>query len=544
MNKNLKRDWSEGKKSALQVLQDGSDAKHQGAAGLGKLGRDKVHAQNAHRDLSRAVGWPVTAPELTWIDLGGARSHPVICPTSLWEKLWDSDQRRFEETIIGDRNDISQLWNGMVGTPVYEHSKHVIDHAKSIALGLHGDGAPTHKCDGLFTIAWNSLTGRGPTRQTRYIFAVIKKSDIEEGTLTRLWDYLAWAMNALSHGRFPERDHRGRRHPRHGELICKGAFRGICIQLRGDWEFYCQALDYPSAGDVNCCFLCNATSGAGPLNCYNAALDAGWRPGILSHASYCAQVHANGDELSALYGIDALCHEGVTVDVLHAVDQGLASHVVANTFVELIHPWGPNQAARTAALEARIKTYYDVNRESSKIQGKLTFERLKTSNDWPKLKAKAAATRHLAAFALELAAEADDSLPPGASPAVRLHSRRRRAVCQLLVRFSELLDGHGRYFTVAAKTEIAEIGRNLVTIYSQLSAESVASEQRMWKLTPKFHIFIHLCEIQCITWGNPRWYWTYSDEDLQKIMKQVALSCHPSRLSSEVLRKWVVNVFP
>ena len=52
MNKNLKRDWSEGKKSALQVLQDGSDAKHQGAAGLGKLGRDKVHAQNAH-EISR-----------------------------------------------------------------------------------------------------------------------------------------------------------------------------------------------------------------------------------------------------------------------------------------------------------------------------------------------------------------------------------------------------------------------------------------------------------------------------------------------------------
>ena len=44
------------------------------------------------------------------------------------------------------------------------------------------------------------------------------------------------------------------------------------------------------------------------------------------------------------------------------------------------------------------------NKSMSRVQGKLTVERLRTDGGWPKLKAKAAATRHLVHFALELVA--------------------------------------------------------------------------------------------------------------------------------------------
>jgi hypothetical protein len=33
-----------------------------------------------------------------------------------------------------------------------------------------------------------------------------QKSDIKDGALLKLFDYLAWAMNALLMGRYPERD--------------------------------------------------------------------------------------------------------------------------------------------------------------------------------------------------------------------------------------------------------------------------------------------------------------------------------------------------
>ena len=57
------------------------------------------------------------------------------------------------------------------------------------------------------------------------------------------------------------------------------------------------------------------------------------------------------------------------------------------------------------------------------MQGKLTVERLRTDGGWPKLKAKAAAIRHLAPFALELAKEHNNG---------SLHDRRRVALAQRL----------------------------------------------------------------------------------------------------------------
>ena len=169
---------------------------------------------------------------------------------------------------------------------------------------------------------------------------------------------------------------------------------------------------------------------------------------------------------------------GVTIVVLHCIDQGMASHIVANCFVECMEPWGRNQEDRTTELERRIAVFYKENKQAAKIQGKLTFERLKTSNDWPKLKAKAAATRHLATLALELAVEAAAALHADAPAPVKLHARRRRAVCQLLVRFYTLLYTQGRYFTTAAKKEIGDLGNKLVKIYTQLALEALGARIR------------------------------------------------------------------
>ena len=86
------------------------------------------------------------------------------------------------------------------------------------------------------------------------------------------------------------------------------------------------------------------------------------------------------------------------IDVLHTVDQGVASHVIGNVFWVMItrHVWGhTTQEESTAALYQEMQAWYSRTREKSRVQGKLTIERVRTSGGWPKLKAKAAATRHL-----------------------------------------------------------------------------------------------------------------------------------------------------
>ena len=52
-----------------------------------------------------------------------------------------------------------------------------------------------------------------------------------------------------------------------------------------------------------------------------------------------------------------------------------------------------------------LDVWYKANRDAYKIQGPLTLARIKTSGDWPKLKAKAAATRHIMRYALKLAGQ-------------------------------------------------------------------------------------------------------------------------------------------
>ena len=43
--------------------------------------------------------------------------------------------------------------------------------------------------------------------------------------------------------------------------------------------------------------------------------------------------------------------------------------------------------------------------------------------------------------------------------------------------------------------------------------------------------------------GNPRFYWTYSDEDLQRLAKEIAQSCHVDNLPAMVLYKYLIWVF-
>ena len=94
------------------------------------------------------------------------------------------------------------------------------------------------------------------------------------------------------------------------------------------------------------------------------------------------------------------------VGVLHCVDLGVTAHIVGNIFAFCIknHVFGEgNIAKNTECLHRELTTWSNKNKVSSKLQGQLTWDRIKTKSGWPKLKGKAAATCALADFALDLA---------------------------------------------------------------------------------------------------------------------------------------------
>ena len=220
------------------------------------------------------------------------------------------------------------------------------------------------------------------------------------------------------------------------------------------------------------------------------------------------------------------------IDVLHTVDLGLASHIIANIMFECVaaHAWGgANQEQNIELMMDDMKAYYKRDKVVSKLQGKMQIERLRTSKGWPKLKAKAAATRHLAQFALELAERHLD--------------QPRIFVCRLLCRFYQILESEGQFLTASAKEELPGLGRRLGELYCRLAQDALARKVRMWKVSPKLHLFIHLCEWQAIELGNPTFYWVYSDEDLVGQMIEVAQTCHPTTVNATALYKWALLAF-
>jgi hypothetical protein len=252
--------------------------------------------------------------------------------------------------------------------------------------------------------------------------------------------------------------------------------------LKGDWEFFQQVLGFPAPNAVpNNCFKCKASPNVDHLLYTRAHAGIGWRGTERTHVIYLAELVRDGKEVPGLFAIRTLLHEGVMMDVLHAVDQGVASHLCADVVVECLDLYdGSTQAERVASLESYMNGYLA---RSERLRGKLIFARLRTSGDWPKLKAKASETRHFVKFALHLAAKHNSG---------STHDKRRLAVCQLVQQFYDILDRNGVFISAADLNTLATLGLDFVEIWRKLSKEALDSRIRAWKLMPKFHLFVHI----------------------------------------------------
>ena len=112
-------------------------------------------------------------------------------------------------------------------------------------------------------------------------------------------------------------------------------------------------------------------------------------------------------------------------------------------------------------------------------------------------------------------------------------------VARLMVRFYNIVSSQSQFLTSAAKEELPAIGQDLADYYSKLSSEAFEAGKKLWKESPKLHLWEHLTQFQCLNFGNPRYYWCYPDEDLVGSMIEIAETCHPNTLPVTVLFKWL-----
>jgi hypothetical protein len=440
---------------------------------------------------------------------------------------------RFKKSVVGEPGNVEHFWHNMRHHVLYLENKDLIDVKRSFAVKIHGDAAPTTKVDGLMTISWSSCHGQGSTRETRNVFAVLPKSLTGDKTLDALLSRFVYAMNALIVGVLPMIGWEGR--PNHdGGRQLAGGWRLAPIFAVTDWDFLSTVCGFPTGQSVpEMCWICGA-SPSGRSGFCNVDRGAAWRGTYKTHESYIASCTAKGKPPCTLMGIKVLRLEGFLPDCMHGMDEGFTAEVAGNVLFECMESngYGNNQAERAAKMDLELKAYYKATKEKIKIDGKLTFSRIKESSEYPVLTAKAAATRHIVPFLVCIAERYNTN---------SIHDQRRLVICKSLDRAYNIMKTAGTFPNEKDKAELKELSLTMMSCYRNLSLEAASNHERKWKIKPKLHETQHILED--FTWINPRKVWLYGDEDLQRIIKLIAVQCHPSAVPYMTLLRWAVGTF-
>ena len=186
-------------------------------------------------------------------------------------------------------------------------------------------------------------------------------------------------------------------------------------------------------------------------------------------------------------------------------------------------------------MEQDLRAFEKAAKIEHKLQGHLTKQRLRSASKYPKLKAKGAQTRHLARYALDLAARKFNS---GST-----RDRRIVGMAQSLCKLYDIMSSVGQFFSPAELHDFETAGKTMLKLYTALYSEAAATGQKLWKFPPKGHLIDHLVSWQAAEWGNPAYFWCYADEDLVGLCVEIAESCHPRTMAPTALVKWLILAF-
>ena len=550
--KDLRHKWAKGilsskhvQELALKSIEEFKPTTSSRVHKLAAAGSRGAHTQNLFRALVNEFGVPDGAPDFDWINIrtkSGLVPHPFLMPHKFFASMYKMGSSTWRSAVVGPDGGIASFWHNLRGTPFVQNHPYrdVLDWSMTVPIGLHADGGAFSHQDSLYIFSWNSLLGEGSTIRKRFVTTLIPKTAMTEESMSDIFGVLAYSFNIMLDGQTPVQNYNGMRIPSPAKPLA-GGYRASFCQVRGDWAFYKEAFDFPAwNGAIRMCFLCFASSTIRALSWTDNAATALWRATLLTHETYLASLVADSKPCPRLFQAKGLRLDCITIDVLHCLDLGVAAHVIGNVLfiIGVLRGafGGSTYDERVRKLDSHLKKWYKQRKEKYLLQGKLTLERIRTKASWPKLKSKAAACRSLVPYALELIQTYGDKEGDGAI----------LDVCQLLTRFYFILHQEQLFLSQGARDELADLGLEFARQYAVLAKRAFDSGFKLWKMSPKLHMFMHLCIIVSTPHGifiNPRFYWCYADEDLVGQLIEVAETCHASTVAVSALFKWLVLAF-
>jgi hypothetical protein len=173
---------------------------------------------------------------------------------------------------------------------------------------------------------------------------------------------------------------------------------------------------------------------------------------------------------------------------------------------------------RLAIVWQRLQCFYEKNHTESRLTN-LKLSMIVPDIDaphkfFPQLKTKAAETKHLIAFMVELMQQADDG---------SVQARQKLAAAIAIQKFCNLLDLAGAVPTNAQATEARSTMQDFLLNYRALHDWAKESSRMLFHLVPKFHMAWHMA--QQFSFLNPRLSWTFKAEDYVGKVSKLAHGC-------------------
>ena len=195
------------------------------------------------------------------------------------------------EEILGNAGILEKVAATTWPRAYYQNPVFQRRHGPVVPLALYLDGVPTTKKDGALGFwIYNLVTMR------RHLIAVIRKSTMCKcgckgwDSIHPLWCFLRWTLEAMSLGAFPYRRHDSRawKAPDEQRAQLGGtplAFRGMLLQIKGDWAEFSSSLGFTNwAATLAPCLFCRCTQAS-------LADFGGWSPlspvhALVGHADF------------------------------------------------------------------------------------------------------------------------------------------------------------------------------------------------------------------------------------------------------------------
>ena len=236
-----------------------------------------------------------------------------------------------------------------------------------------------------------------------------------------------------------------------------------------------------------------------------------------------------------LFKIEGFTIECVCIDVLHCLDQGMSLHIIGNVFNDILkrHALAANRKQGAQQIYNLYRAWCKENKVHYRISSVFKPETIRQRGEPPKFRCKAAQARHIVPFVVKLAKEHDDGTR---------HDRLKIACVEALADFYEMIEVKPRRFTDDDMQQASLLMKVVCSCYASLAKEANEAGLYEWRMVPKLHLCLHLVDYTIPLWGNPRFYWTYADEDLVGHVIEVAQSYHPLTMPAIALFKQIALI--